>query len=354
VNIIGEHIDYNDGWVLPMAIPQRVSISATKEEGVQTTFESSASSEALHLNLTAPGLQDGPAWGRYVQGVLWEFMKETKAPVPGFTARITSDVPQGAGLSSSAALEVATATLLEKITGHRLEPLEKARLCQRVEHTYAGVPCGLMDQAASTLCVPEHLLLLDCVTHEFRQVPFADSDVVVLISDTGISHALADGEYALRRNQCEEALACLGANSYRNVDGAMVDGTSTPLYGTLLKRARHVVREIDRTKATVAALEAGDWRTVGEQLYASHSSLANDYEVSCPELDCLVDAARELGWARGVIGARMTGGGFGGSTVTLVRAADLERLQSHLADRFRDRFGADPSFYAVRPAAGAG
>lgn len=347
VNIIGEHVDYNDGWVLPMAIKQCVTITAEPCDDATVVFNSSMSDESVHLNLELPGLQSSPAWGNYVQGVVWEFIKETGAALPGFTATITSDIPQGAGLSSSAALEVATATLLEKISGITMAPLDKARLCQRVEHEYAGVPCGLMDQAASTLCKEGHLLLLDCVSDEYRHVPFADEDVVVLIANTGVSHSLTDGEYAKRRSQCEEALACLGARSFRDVKMADLDSPECPLNELLLKRARHVLSENARTISTVEALERGDWDCVGEHLYASHESLSVDYEVSCPELDCLVAAAREIGTQGGVIGARMTGGGFGGCTITLVRKPQLENVQTQIATRYREKYGVEPAFYTA-------
>jgi len=352
VNIIGEHVDYNDGWVLPMAIEQCVTITALPVDEPFIHFESALSGDAVRLDLRHPGRQETPAWGNYVQGVVWEFMAETGATLPGFRAAIESDVPLGAGLSSSAALEVAAATLLEKISGHTLDPLQKALLCQRVEHDYAGMPCGLMDQAASALCREGHLLLLDCVTNEFRHVSFPDSEFVVLIANTGVTHALADSGYAERRRQAAEALTLLGKTSWRNV--AEGDLAAAELPDPLLRRARHVVTENARTLAAVAALEGGDWDTLGACLYASHDSLANDYEVSCPELDGLVEAARDLGPAGGVLGARMTGGGFGGCTITLVRRPFLERVEGHLAARYRERFGAAPTFHIARPGPGAG
>jgi galactokinase len=353
VNIIGEHVDYNHGWVLPMALEQCVTLTASPLTEPIAVFQSGLSDETVRLDLSNPGKQETPAWGNYVQGVVWEFLQETGAALPGFTATVTSEVPLGAGLSSSAALEVATATLLEKITGHTLRPLDKARLCQQVEHTYAGVPCGLMDQAASTLCKAGHLLLFDCVTEELRHVPFSDDSIVVLIANTGVSHALCDGEYAKRRGQCEEALEMLGKTSFREVSQDDLEAGTCPLSDVHIRRVRHVITENDRTLATVAALELGDWDTVGEHLYASHDSLAKDYEVSCPELDGLVESARALGRTGGVIGARMTGGGFGGCTITLVRQPNLGSVQEHLATRYRKRFGGEPTFYTARPAQGA-
>ena len=349
VNIIGEHVDYNDGWVLPMAIEQCVTMWAMPAEGHTATFTSALSDEVVTLNLTAPGPQSTPAWGYYVQGVVWEFVRETGVTLPGFVAHVESTVPQGSGLSSSAALEVATATLLEKIAGVSLVPMAKARLCQRVEHDYVGMPCGLMDQAASTLCRADHLLLLDCMTNDVRHVPFGDEGVVVLIANTGVTHALVDSEYALRRQQCEDALRTLGVASFRGLELSALD----KLAGVFLQRARHVINENARTLATVAALEVGDWATVGECLYGSHASLSGDYEVSCTELDCLVGAARSWPIGGDVIGARMTGGGFGGCTITLLREGARAAVERHLATEFCDQFGRVPAFWIARPAQGA-
>ncbi len=353
VNLIGEHVDYNQGWVLPMAIGQRVSLEARPMEGSWAVFESEGAAETVRLDLSHPERQDTPDWGQYVQGVLWEFIRATGCAVPGFHANIQSDISQGAGLSSSAALEVSVATLLEKITGHALAPLEKAQLCQQVEHTYAGVPCGLMDQAASTLCEADHVLLLDCVTHEFRQVPFQDPDVVVLIANSGVSHQLADGAYARRRQECEEALAILEKTTYREVSMADLGHAHDRLGPDRYRRARHVLSENGRTLAMVHALEESEWARVGELLYAGHASIRDDFEVSCTELDFLVETAQQLGPERGVIGARMSGGGFGGSTVTLVERHAIDRVQSALENAYRDRFGFSPTCFVARPSQGA-
>lgn len=353
VNLIGEHVDYNHGWVLPMAIGQRVSLDACPADDGHALFESDGATEPVRLDLSRPEPQETPDWGRYVQGVLWEFIRVTGAPVPGFHATLRSNIPQGAGLSSSAALEVAVATLLEKITGHVLAPLDKALLCQHVEHTYAGVPCGLMDQAASTLCQSDHALLLDCVTHEYRQVPFQDHDVMVLIANSGVSHQLADGAYARRRQECEEALTILGKSSYRDVSMSDLGNAHERLGTTRYRRARHVLSENGRTLSMVNALERGDWPTVGELLYAGHDSIRDDFEVSCTELDFLVEVAHGLGLDKGVIGSRMTGGGFGGSTVTLVQKHAAAQLQSTLENAYRDRFGFSPSCFIARPSHGA-
>lgn len=353
VNIIGEHVDYNDGWVLPMAIEREVMIRATARPDRNARFTSRLLHASFEVNLDAPDASEVPSWGRYIIGAIAEFQGETGASLQGFDAVIESTVPQGGGLSSSAALCVAVATLLEKISGQRLLPLDKARLCQRVEHTYAGVPCGLMDQVASVMCRSGHLLLLDCMTNKVRHVPVGATDVVVLVTHSGVSHDLADGAYAKRREECAEVLRRAGADSFRELDEGRLETLQASLGDTLYRRARHVVSESQRTLAVAAAVARGDWDDAGAYLYASHDSLAKDYEVSCPELDFLVAAARELGPEHGVIGARMTGGGFGGSTVTLVRRPFVERVAGTLQQRFKDAIGYEPACFVTQAAEGA-
>ncbi|MBX3180491.1 MAG: galactokinase [Candidatus Hydrogenedentes bacterium] len=355
VNLIGEHIDYNDGWVLPMALDRAITMRAEpRADGACVFTSASQPNETVRIE---PGLstrESLPHWGRYLFGAIEVFRRETGAALPGFEARIDSTLPAGAGLSSSAALEVAAMTLLETITGCRLPPLDKALLCREVEHRYAGVPCGLMDQMASVLCRAGCFLLIDCVSHETRHIPLAHPDVVVLVTNTGVSHALADGEYAARRAQCAEALKALGATSWRGVTTEILEAARDRLGAIHYPRARHVISEIARTRAAATALESGDWPALGEAMYASHDSLANDYAVSCPELDCLVDSARRIGMDGGVIGARMTGGGFGGSTVTLVRRAQLDTVRARLEADFQHAFGRAPSSFASPPAQGSG
>lgn len=351
VNIIGEHIDYNDGWVLPMAIARDVTIRAEARPERRLVFRSRQLDGVLTLDGTGAPLGDGPRWGAYVEGVVREF----PAPIDlGFDAEIDSTVPGGGGLSSSAALSVAVATLLEEVTGHVLDPVEKALLCQRVEHEYAGVPCGIMDQMASVCCKAGALLLLDCVSREMRHIPFGGGEVAVLVTNSGVSHALADGAYAARRAQCAEVLVRSGLPSWRAMTPAHLEALRPVLDDLHYRRARHVVSEIGRTLAVAEALPRGAWDEVGTALYASHDSLAHDYEVSCPELDTLVEAARAIGREGGVIGARMTGGGFGGCTVTLVEAARAESVKAAIQRSFNEAFGRVPDSFVTAAAPGAG
>jgi len=263
-----------------------------------------------------------------------------------------STVPIGGGLSSSASLEVATALALLTAAGASVEPYELALICQKAEHDYAGTPCGIMDQAISVMGQAGRALLLDCRDGAVRQVRFDDPGVEILVADTQVKHDLTDGGYAARRDQCYAAAAALGVKMLRDVDQAAIaaaeaDGT---LASKELMRARHVVGEIHRTLDAVEAMEAGDWGAFGELMYASHASLRDDYEVSCEELDAIVEMAR--GQA-GVYGARMTGGGFGGCAIVLVDAASADAVAAAVADGYAERYGRRCPVFATRAAAGA-
>jgi len=353
VNFIGEHVDYNDGWVLPMAIERDVVIRAIPRADRTAVFTSDLLGESFTVTLDAPRGVEVPTWGRYLQGTLLEYQRTIGEILPGFDARILSTIPPGGGLSSSAALCVAMVTLFDKMTGRDMAPLDKALLCQKVEHDYAGVPCGLMDQMASVMCRAGHLLLLDCRNNETTHVPFDDREVSVLVTHSGVSHALADGAYAERRAQCAAVLRQAGLQSFRDLSEAALDKLRPELDETLFRRARHVLSENRRTLEVVEALSQGDWNAVGDHLYASHDSLAHDYAVSCPELDFLVASAREIGPAVGVIGARMTGGGFGGSTITLVRRDRADEVARAIQQQFQTAFGHQAAAFVTRAADGA-
>lgn len=387
VNLIGEHVDYNDGLVLPMAIERYCVIAAGECDEAQrpnhecrmtnvgqdphssfvihhlsydtgpsshaaTVFSSAAGEEAV-VPLAAPQRHPAPGhWSNYVAGVVAGCRERSLQPGP-FQAVIESNVPYGGGLSSSAALEVATATLIEAATGHMLGDVDKALLCQRAEHEFAGVPCGIMDQFASVMCRADHLMLLDCRSREIKHVPFQDPRVTMLIVDSNVKHALVGGAYGERRRQCESAARRLGVPSLRDVSLVQLAAKQPLLDPTEFRRARHVVGEIERTLEAAAAVEAGDWRHVGRLMYASHDSLRDDYEVSCRELDVLVESARQLGPAAGLIGARMTGGGFGGCTVNLVETAQATAAADALARCYRAATGIEPNVIMSRPARGA-
>ena len=266
---------------------------------------------------------------------------------------MTSSVPIGGGLSSSASLEVAVATLIEAITGVSLDPKSKMLLCQQAEHKFAGVPCGIMDQFASVMCQVDHLMLLDCSSQNVMQIPFVDPDVSVLIINSNVKHELVGSEYGERRRQCEVAARVLGAPSLREASLDQLESSRDRLSNVEYRRARHAISEIARTRDAADAVIDGNWPQVGELMLASHESLRDDYEVSCPELDLLVELATDIGVDGGVFGSRMTGGGFGGCTVSLVRAAQGEEVAQYITERYQRKTDIMPSSMISRPARGA-
>ncbi|HXN32317.1 MAG TPA: galactokinase, partial [Polyangiaceae bacterium] len=305
----------------------------------------------VEIALDEPQRRGDPSWSNYVRGVLAGF--ETRgARIPSLCALIASGVPLGAGLSSSAALEVAVATLLETVTGMRLDPIDKARLCQTAEHEFAGVPCGLMDQLVCILGEEKGPLLIDCRSETARTVPLSDPTVSILIANTNVRHSLGDGAYARRRAECERAALELGVASLRDATAETVDGARDGLGPVLHRRARHVVTENARTLEAARTFEAGALRETGALLYASHRSLRDDFEVSCAELDALVEVAQELGERSGVYGARMTGGGFGGCTITLVRTGQVEAVSRELRRQYELRCGRALDAFVSRPVRG--
>jgi galactokinase len=273
--------------------------------------------------------------------------------LPAFDAIIESTLPYGGGLASSAALEVATATLLETIAGPALDPIEKALLCQQAEHDFAGVPCGIMDQFTSILGRENHALLLDCRSRTTTPVPMTDPEVTVLIINTNIRHKLAESEYARRREQCEAAARALKVAALRDATPAMLEAARGQLDPVVFRRARHVITENARTLQAAKAIQAADWPAVGQLMYASHASLRDDYAVSCPELDTVVEIAREIGGAADVIGCRMTGGGFGGCAVSLVKTEAVQYLTRKLDEAYERKSGRQATIFSSRPAAGA-
>ena len=353
VNLIGEHTDYNDGFVFPMAIERYTVVAAAPNGSRQITLRSASVEGVATVDLTQP-LRPRPKghWANYPLGVIAGFLARGLTPV-GFDAVINSTVPLGGGLSSSASLEVATATLLEAVTGRKLDPVEKALLCQKAEHDYAGMPCGIMDQFISTLGRENHLLLLDCRSRRFELVPMADPSVAVLITNTNVKHELTGSEYPTRRRQCETAATALGVPALRDASAALLEQNQNRLEEVIFRRARHVIGEIARTAQAADAVRLRNWAQVGRLMFASHDSLREDYEVSCAELDAVVEIARDLGPAGGVIGCRMTGGGFGGCTVALVETRAVEAVMQKIRADYARKTGLEPTMFVTRPAQGA-
>lgn len=352
VNLIGEHTDYNGGFVLPMAIELGVYVAARpRNDHCIRVWSTQIPGPPVEFNLDEVIERGAPAWSNYVRGVVAGF-GETGAQLPGFDAIIYASLPAGGGLSSSAALEVAFATLSELLAGVTIDPVRKALLCQRAEHLFAGTPCGIMDQFAVIFGRRGHFLLIDCrsLTHEL--VPMCGNDASLLIINTMVKHELTDGGYESRRADCHEAARLLGVTELRDVTPNRVDEARGLLPERLFRRARHVTTENERTLAAVHALRCGAWEELGELMYASHASLRDDFDVSCAELDVVVEIARELGKDRGVHGCRMTGGGFGGCCVALIDAERTADLTDAIRDRYRHATGIEPGLLSTEAADG--
>ncbi len=348
-NLIGEHTDYNQGWVLPFALDLGVTVAAGRRGDGMLAIRSRQAPRApadLPLATLAPGAVTG--WAAYPAGVAWALREAGHPLAGGASLAIDSDLPQGAGLSSSAALECAAALALDGLHGLDLPRPQLATLAQRAENDFVGVPSGIMDQSASLLSRAGHALFLDCRTGVTADVPLdpAAAGLALLIVDTSARHALGDGRYAQRRSECEQAAARLGVGSLRDVTSPTEVGRlDDPV---LRRRARHVVTENGRVKQTVALLTGDDLAGVGALLCASHASLRDDFEVSWPEADVAVDTAM----AAGALGARMMGGGFGGSALALVPAGQ-RAVGAAITAEFARRGWPPPAFFPAVPSAGA-
>lgn len=350
VNLIGEHTDYNQGFVLPMALPLVTVVvgSPTSGQDVTVVTATEDADEPRRVDFCLPGdgspLSPGlPRWANYVKGVIQHYRA---TPVPAFRAVIASSVPLGGGLSSSASLEVATYTFLQQLKPDDGDKVSKAVACQQAEHTHAGVPCGIMDQFVSVLGREGHALLIDCRSLEATPVPLTDPGLVILITNSNVRHSLTGSEYPTRRRQCEEAASILGKDSLRDATMKDLEEARSRLDDVTYRRARHVIEEIERTARAAEALKRGAYKEFGKLMVESHNCLRDLYEVSCRELDELVSAAMEV---EGVFGSRMTGGGFGGCTVTLLQAHAIDRTILHI----QERYSGTPTFYVTTPSEGA-
>ncbi|GGO03559.1 galactokinase [Micromonospora parathelypteridis] len=352
VNLIGEHTDYNEGFVLPFALPMRTVVAADRQDGEQWTVWSELSDETITFgadDVAEAGRVTG--WGAYVAGVVWA-LREAGHPVPGARMAIASDVPLGSGLSSSAALESAVLAALLDLGGLDLSPELQPRLAQRAENVYVGAPTGIMDQSAVIRCRAGHALFLDCRDESVEQIPF-DLDaagLAVLVIDSRAPHRHADGEYAARRRSCEAGARALGVVALRDVGVDQLDDALAQLDDEeTRRRVRHVVTEDQRVLDTVALLRAARVRDIGPLLTASHVSMRDDFEITVPEIDTAVEAAL----AAGALGARMTGGGFGGCVLALVEADRADAIAAAVTAAYAERGFTAPGTVTVLPAPGA-
>lgn len=356
VNLIGEHTDYNDGFVLPMAIDRQSVVLLAPRDDRHAYLASTAFAEVVTFPVDIDGTtikhadiaNDPSHWSRYLRGVIaFSYTPQ------GFDLLLDSNVPLGAGLSSSASLEVGTATALEALGGYTMNPVNKALFCVMAEHRFAGAPCGIMDQFISAMGQAGNALLIDCRSKAFEPVPVNPDEVAILIVDSHCPHELSGGEYADRRNACEQAAKTLGVKALRDADLPTLNTKQEAMPEVVYRRAKHIITENDRVLLAVDALKKGRYATMGDLMVASHVSMRDDFEITTPKLDKLVDIACNLPRELGVYGSRMTGGGFGGCTVTLVKADQADAACQAIVSQYREHCGIDAPAFVTTPAAGA-
>jgi galactokinase len=346
VNLLGEHTDYNDGFVLPMAIDRSAYIALRPRTDRRVVLRSVDFDQEVEFDLA--GLAKADGWAEYVKGTAWS-LQEAGLSLRGFDGVMGGDVPIGAGLSSSAALEVAAARAFQAVAGATWDPVAAAKWAQRAENKWVGVNCGIMDQMISAAGQEGHALLIDCRDLSLRSVPLPPKTVVVVL-DTSTRRGLQDSAYNERRSQCEKAAKLLGKKSLRDVSKAELTRRWDSMPDVTRRRAHHVVTENARVLSAVKASEKKDAVTFGKRMYESHRSLQKDYEVSSEALDAMVAAARQ---APGVFGARMTGAGFGGCAVALVEEKKVAKFVAATEKAYQAKTGLPPAIYVCRPSAGA-
>ncbi|MDO5470596.1 MAG: galactokinase [Akkermansia sp.] len=352
VNLIGEHTDYNNGFVLPMALNNINVVAVAPSPTGKHRWIGSLGDSMIVIDpedVTKPG---DPFWSNYVRGVIC-MLERRGVKVPAVDMLIDSNVPRGGGLSSSAAFEVSVCTALAALCGVDISPTDRALIGQATEHEFVNVPCGIMDQFISANGKEGHALMLDCKDLSYKHIPMTDPNVSVLVIDSAVKHSLADGGYAARRKNCEDACAILGVPSLREATLDMLEEKKEALGDLCYRRARHVIGENLRVDAFAAALQKGDWEAAGVAMRSSHDSLKNDFEVSCAEVDTLVSLADTIPSAASVYGARMTGGGFGGCIVALVKSEDVEKVAGEMIEAYRAALGIETTYLVTRPGEGA-
>ncbi len=355
VNLIGEHIDYNDGFVLPIAMTQAMwMVAGSSDDGTiaatSTAYEGTTSWPAAH---PGPPVSE-PKWSNYLRGVS-AFLAERGVVPTGCRLLIHSEVPIGGGVSSSAALEVGSALAFLGLANATISPVELALLARRAEHEYAKSPCGIMDQFIVVLGKAGTALLLDCRSQEYQHLPFGSSEAELLVMNTQVKHEIGGGEYGKRQDQCRHGLALVqrhtpGLRSWREVSPVMLEAHQSEMDQVVYSRCRHTVTEIERTLKAADSLKANDLADFGKLMYGSHESLSRDYAVSCPELDTLVEVARGV---PGVYGARMTGGGFGGCAIALIRPEARRPLEEAIRNAYDTKYEKPAIVYSTKPEDGA-
>lgn len=353
VNLIGEHTDYNEGFVLPFGIEQRTAVAMGRRDDRIIRVFSKQSDTAVEVSLDELSSDALSGWSAYPLGVAWAVGEAgfDLSGVSGLDLVIDSDVPLGAGLSSSAAIECAVAVGLRDVWGFSTTDQELARICQRAENIAVGAPTGIMDQSVSLMAKDGHALFLDCRSLEIDAIPFdLQSDgLAIVVMDTQVKHSHANGGYSARRASCEKAAEALGVNALRDATIEQLETKRGEMDGETYRRARHIITENDRVLNTVSVLKADGPRAIGDLLVASHVSMRDDFEISCPELNLAVDTALSAG----AVGARMTGGGFGGAAIALVESAHAENLIARVEAAFADAGYHAPVCFSVIASEGA-
>lgn len=346
-NLIGEHTDYNNGFVFPFGIDRRTFVALAPREDNKCRVASGLSEEVFEWGLsdTKP---EGLDWALYPLGVAWTMREQAKG---GFDAYFVSDVPVGAGLSSSAAIECSIGIALNEIWNAGYSRQEIALLGQKAENEVVGAPTGIMDQTASMLAQPDSAVLIDCKTLETELVPLGLSrlGLVVAVIDTRVSHRHSDGGYRSRREACEKGASAMGVTSLRDLSSSDLPSAEQKLDDVTFRRCRHVITENQRVLEAVDALKASDMTKLGQLLLESHASMRDDFEISIEELDTAVEVAMSVG----AIGSRMTGGGFGGAAIAIIEEAKLAELEKQCKKVFADKGFAEPNIFAVSPSQGA-
>jgi len=353
VNLIGEHTDYNDGFVMPVAIDRFIAMAASKSEGEEVELHSLDYAASVRFPLSHIEYDHQHLWSNYFKGVAY-LLRQEGYEIGGCRVVLKGDIPQGAGLSSSAALEVASALTLKSLFALPLADKQLIRLCQRAENEFVGVRCGIMDQFVSCLARLGSALFLDCRELSYGHIPFSD-EFRVMVCNTMVRRELASSQYNIRRGECEEGVRILaqklpGIKALRDVSLDEFLQHRHLLPPLVSKRCRHVIKENQRVLEGTEMLKRGDMHGFGRLMHLSHYSLKEDYEVSCPELDCMVELAEST---EGVVGARMTGAGFGGCTVNIVHRDKAEEAQKSISSRYNKEMGVEPEIYLTSPAEGA-
>jgi galactokinase len=350
VNLIGEHTDYNEGFVLPFAINRRTYAAvSTRSDGI-ARVASSFTDEVVEIPLTNVSKSAVSGWSAYPLGVAWALIQAGTKPT-GFDLYVDSDVPVGAGLSSSAAIECSVAIALNDLWNANLDRTALARIGQRAENEIVGAPTGIMDQTASLFGVLDQAVFLDCRSLVAETIPLGlkQNSLEIVVMDTKVSHRLVDGGYAARRDACELGASKMGVSSLRDLGVSDLGKAETILDPLVFKRVRHVVTENARVLETVELLKSSGPTSVGNLMYASHESMRDDFEISIEELDLAVETAMGVG----AVGARMTGGGFGGAAIALIGASKIETLKNEVSKAFQDSGFKKPELFSVLADAGA-